>query len=241
MRKQMVKKLYTLYTVEGELEAIRNDPNHIFSSYSGGKAECIQYHNTVSEWLEEIMYILSCDYKHGFGIKVYDENGERGIDISRYDLQCYTCECNKKSQDEIIKVMAKILTYYFDDNSYYYEMEDDHIYCSIEHTGHQYYNSPYESYDNCGTCDGARCDYCKTKYVVKDLHSDKVYYEGYDKEKAECIYREYEKDYTNIINDILYNYDINEEWFEKEIGTNTNIKALYKVLREYKIPYISIK
>lgn len=29
------------------------------------------------------------------------------------------------------------------------------------YTGHLYRNSPYETDDSCGNCDGARCDYCK--------------------------------------------------------------------------------
>jgi len=28
-------------------------------------------------------------------------------------------------------------------------------------TGHTHYRSPYESDDNCGTCDGAKCDTCR--------------------------------------------------------------------------------
>lgn len=29
------------------------------------------------------------------------------------------------------------------------------------YTGHTHYNSPFESDDSCGTCDGAKCDICK--------------------------------------------------------------------------------
>lgn len=57
----------------------------------------------------------------------------------------------------------------------------------IELTGHQYYGTSmmaYESVDNCGTCDGARCDTCKTYYVVEDFEQDKTIYKGKDKEKA---------------------------------------------------------
>lgn len=31
----------------------------------------------------------------------------------------------------------------------------------IKYTGHLYRNSPYESDDSCGNCDGARCDTCQ--------------------------------------------------------------------------------
>lgn len=33
-------------------------------------------------------------------------------------------------------------------------------------TGHLYYMSPYECYDSCGTCDGGKCDSCKTRWEV---------------------------------------------------------------------------
>lgn len=32
---------------------------------------------------------------------------------------------------------------------------------TVHYSGHIHYRSPYESDDNCGTCDGARCDYCR--------------------------------------------------------------------------------
>lgn len=42
----------------------------------------------------------------------------------------------------------------------------DERYWSVEsaqkhYTGHIYYRSPYECDDNCGTCDGAKCEYCR--------------------------------------------------------------------------------
>lgn len=57
----------------------------------------------------------------------------------------------------------------------------------IEKTGHQYYGTSmmaYESVDNCGTCDGARCGSCQTYYVVEDYDTEKQVYKGKDKEKA---------------------------------------------------------
>lgn len=38
-------------------------------------------------------------------------------------------------------------------------------------TGHIYYRSPYESDDNCGTCDGANCDRCNVVYTVNGVNS----------------------------------------------------------------------
>ena len=42
-------------------------------------------------------------------------------------------------------------------------------------TGHTHYGSPYESYDNCGTCDGAKCDYCKelNEFHLYDIEMNK--------------------------------------------------------------------
>lgn len=236
MKKQIIKKLFTFYTVEDTLDNVKNNPSHIFSSYSGGKAECIQYHDTLTGWLEEIMYILTCEHKNGFGIRLVDENGNR-LSNSSHKLTFNTCEYNSKSEDEIIKRMAEMLTYYFNTNSYY-EFEDDGIYKDIEYTGHQYYRSPYESYDNCGTCDGARCDYCKKKYVVKNLRTDTEYYNGTDKEKANLVYKEHQKDYSEIINDILEEYSVDKEWYQNETNGDTNIKALFTLLNRYSIPYI---
>ena len=34
----------------------------------------------------------------------------------------------------------------------------------FHYTGHTHYRSPYECDDNCGTCDGARCDSCHKVY-----------------------------------------------------------------------------
>lgn len=61
-----------------------------------------------------------------------------------------------------------------------------------EYTGHIYYRSPYESDDNCGTCNGAKCDYCKTRFrsTINDISYDTV-------EKAE----KFENAFKLLIND----------------------------------------
>lgn len=46
------------------------------------------------------------------------------------------------------------------------------VICSKVLTGHMHYMSPYETYDSCGNCDGARCDRCKTIYEVQDFDFD---------------------------------------------------------------------
>lgn len=61
----------------------------------------------------------------------------------------------------------------------------------LNRTGHQYYGTymeAYESTDNCGTCDGARCDNCKDIYEVYDYDIEDTkkqrIYKGTNKEKA---------------------------------------------------------
>ena len=57
-------------------------------------------------------------------------------------------------------------------------MKNNEIFVSKVLTGHMYYNSIYETCDNCGNCDGAKCEFCKTKYVVEDWKNDKTLYFG---------------------------------------------------------------
>lgn len=42
------------------------------------------------------------------------------------------------------------------------------LYLSKCYSGHMYFNSPYETDDSCGNCDGAKCEYCKTRWRVTD-------------------------------------------------------------------------
>ena len=44
-----------------------------------------------------------------------------------------------------------------------------HIIISKVLTGHMHFMSPYETYSDCGNCDGARCETCREKYSVEDL------------------------------------------------------------------------
>ena len=48
---------------------------------------------------------------------------------------------------------------------------------------HTHHNSPIESDDNCGTCDGANCDTCKLYYTVSGVNV--VFYDVEDATKAE--------------------------------------------------------
>ena len=236
MRKQMIKKLYTLYTVVGDYNEISNNPEHKLVSYSCGKADCVKYHDTFTGWVAEIS---NNKFKIGFGLKAKTEDRKHNVDIHRYDLECSTWVCNNKPEDYVIKNMAKIIDFYLNANPYYYEIKEDMVSLHIELTGHQYYNSPYESCDNCKTCDGARCDYCNTKYIVEDLANDIEYYSGYYKEKAEAILNENKENYSDIISDILLNYKVDMDWFEKEIAGSSDYKSLLKLINKYEIPYVT--
>lgn len=237
MRKQMKKKLYTLYTVEGTFDDISNDKEHKLVSYSSGKAECIRYHKNIIDWVIEI---VTNKFKNGFGIKVVTEDGNHKVNIHRYDLECNTYTCNNESEEYVIRRMNNMISFYLDADPYYYEIDDDVLIMREEFTGHIYYRSPYESCDNCGTCDGARCDYCKEKYTVENLRTNKVYYNGFDKEKAKRIKIDTEKDYSQIAMDIVLNYDIDLNLLPDKIDEKVNYKSLLNLINIYKIPYVNI-
>lgn len=234
--KKTKKKLYTLYNVNGSYDDVKSNPDHHLVSYSSGKAKCIKYHNTLTEWLNEI---ISNDFKVGFGIKVLSEDGEHKVEVHNYNLECNIWTCNNKTKDYIGKIMGDVICMYFNTDRYY-EIKDDYTCMCEELTGHQYYRSPYESCDSCGNCDGARCDYCKSRYIVKDLITDTIYYNGYDKNKAEKILNENRENYSDIIADVLFRYKVDMDWFEKEIGGANDFKSLFKIINKYKIPYVTI-
>ena len=45
-------------------------------------------------------------------------------------------------------------------------MDDREAIIIPAYTGHDHYMSPYECYDSCGTCGGARCERCREVYEV---------------------------------------------------------------------------
>ena len=234
MRKQMIKKLYTYYTVEADLDKIKNNPDYILASYSGRKATCIRYHKTVSGWLQEI---TAGDFKNGFGLALYTEDGKHQLDnYSRYSYECNNYTCNTSDKELIVQKLANILEYYFNSYNYYYEIEFDDVYIYEELTGHMYYRSPYESCDDCGNCDGARCEYCKTKYIVKSFDDETLYYSGYDKKEAERIRDAKQKYYTDIVADIAENYSVD---IDEDI--KKNYSDTIKLLNRACIPYHVIR
>ena len=236
MRKKINKELYTYYTLEGDFYDFKDNPRYNVVSYSNGKVTCAEYHDTLDTWAKEI---VRTNYKNAFGVKSYTEDGLDRLYNTRNDVSYHFCDTENMSVDDILKIMANIINYYLDD-SQYYEIKDDNIYIYKELSGHMYYGSIHESCDDCGTCNGARCDSCVTRYIVEDLITNKLYYRGSNKEEAERIRDEHKKDYSNIIDDILDNYDIDMEWFEKEINGASDIKALFKIINKYTITYITL-
>jgi len=73
------------------------------------------------------------------------------------------------------------------------------IYERKSFTGHLYRNSMYESDDNCGTCDGARCDTCKTRIILEAIvnepgrYIEKTIYNGFSREEADKIKEEWKE------------------------------------------------
>lgn len=236
MVKVMCKKLFTTYTVEGD---IKNNPNHNVLSYShtSNKSICIKYYTKVSDWMNAI---ISSGYKIGFGLKCLTDDEKTNVETHRHPLKCDECSWYNLSYDDIIKIMGNILSCYFDDNIYYYEIESDMTCIIKELTGHKYFKSSYETCDTCDTCDGLKCDSCKTRYAVVDMDPYTVYYSGFNKTQAECVYNEIKKDYSDIISDILVHYKIDMHWFNKEISGSGDFDSLFKILNKYKIPYAII-
>lgn len=242
MRKKIQKKLFVYYQVDGELEEIKkDDANHIISSYSSGTATCIEYIGSVRTWVE--LVAGDGQYNTGFGIAFFTEDGKNRVTGNKYlCIDCSPWQCKNRPAIEIIQSMTKCLTAYFDKSfEYYYEFKLDNIYLGKEYTGHMHYRSPYESCDDCGNCNGARCDYCKTKYVVEDFgnDTDNILYNGFSKDDAERVYNNHIFKYQDIMYDIISTYDIDKEWYAKEIGASNDSKALFKLLNKYEIPYYS--
>ena len=54
------------------------------------------------------------------------------------------------------------------------------------YSGHSYYNSPYETSDSCGNCNGAMCEWCKPKYCIEEyddlgiMDREQKFFKNYD-------------------------------------------------------------
>jgi hypothetical protein len=106
MRKQMVKKLFTLYSVKGDLDIIRKDPNHNFISYCDGEAECIKYHDDFIDWIIEV---TSNNFENGFGIKLLTEDGEDYVDIHEIGFSCSKFYCKTHNRSDILHKFTNII------------------------------------------------------------------------------------------------------------------------------------
>ena len=236
MRKEMTKKLYTLYKVEGTRRDILDRPD--FVSYHDGYTTCVKYHDSIDSWVNEI---TSNDYKIPFGVESKSEDG-KNIVIHAINYRCNFGMCESYNKDDLHTIMINALIYYLNTNKYYYEIEQDDAYIHTALTGHTHYELPYdpEPCNICDNCDKIKCDICKVEYTVADRDLSNLYFSGYDKKDAERVLAENQKDYSDIISDILSNYDINMEWLDDIIGEDTNRPALMKLLRTYKIPCVML-
>lgn len=236
MKKKIIKKLYTCYIVEDSYDNVKK-AGHKLISYSCGKAECMKYHDDIISWLAELG---KEDFKIGFGIKILSEDGENEIDHYKYGLTYNTWACANYPVMDAIRIINEIMTYFLYGDMHYYEIIDDGIYTRTEFTGHMYRNSPYETCDSCGNCDGARCETCRKRYTVINTNTDEVFYSGYDVKEAEKIRSKHKLNYTEIMEDIFLCYPVTQE-FKKELDGHTDAKALYKLMNQYKVPHHTIR
>lgn len=234
MPNKIVKKLYTLYEVEGTLEGIKRYNKDKFVSYCGGIGVLKKYYDSFNDWIE---VIAKTNLSTGFGLEAKTADGEE-VNIHRYDLECNMYCAKNYPIEKRSSILANILTYYFEEQIYY-TIKEDYIWMNHSYTGHQYYRSPYESDDNCGTCDGARCDYCTKMYRVYNQMTDEIYYYGRSESKAKSILAEKSKKYPALINDFFNHFDIDKQWVEENIGQDVTYTSVMKIVNQYKIPYIT--
>lgn len=226
---KMIKKLYTTFTVEGSYDEIKKNPELTLMSYSGGKGECIKYHDTLEEFVE---CVISNIYNHagGFGLKMISKGGIP-LNTNYYSLEFNKYQANSYPLSKTIKNLYNIIDAYENVYDEYWEIPRDNIYLYSELTGHIYYRSPIESCDSCGTCDGARCDFCKRVYVVEDFSNAEILYRGKDEEEAKKVFNDSSYDYSDIISSILQYYNLDHNWFDVYVKENAKQDTKYEPLR----------
>lgn len=139
-------------------------------------------------------------------------------------------------------------------------MRKNELFLEEKLSGHSYYNSPYESHDECDNCNGARCEQCKRIYFVVEWQYNKEYtddennivipneihYSGYDKVKAMETFNQQFFDmcvndyitYAEIRKDILFNeikIIVNKESIYDSININIfedNMKAVIEAIED---------
>lgn len=131
-----------------------------YSVYSCGKEYAV-IAETYDLDYERDMWLEKAKTEYGFGIKI------NGGSIKIY-----------KDIDELIK--------FIDDphHKYTWVVPSEPLSLQTELTGHMYYGSPYETYDSCGNCDGARCETCNKRYIVYNWATLEEEFITYDKEAA---------------------------------------------------------
>lgn len=209
LEKKAIKKLYVLSEekVENYEEACkREEGNKVLASYSNKLAT---YRITKDSFAEWCTCIIQNNFNIMFGVGLYAENGA--------NLNGMPNGLTSKLSKDPLESFEKISALYFSD-IIYYEIEDDSILLYSELSGHLYKNSPYESCDDCGNCDGGRCEFCKRRYFVKDLNTHKLYYTGYDKKAAEAAYKHNSKTYKDIFNDIIIYHKPDMEYYNNIEG-----------------------
>lgn len=237
LAKRTKKKLFTSYEKKCSFDEFnkkeRIKPNERYISFSAGKVTVNVYYDSFNEWAKNI---ATSEFKIPFGLIIFDEN--------EYQLQCDDITKRTLSslpKADIYYTFANIIDKYFNNRyDYYYEIEMEDAYLSEELTGHIYYRSPFESCDSCGTCDGARCQTCRKKYIVRSSKSDTIFYEGYNESEAKEELESLKNNYSDIIGDIIEHYKLDMDWLEKEIHGGNTLKDVLKILEAADALYVTI-
>lgn len=237
LAKRTKKKLFTSYEKNASFDEFnkREDikPNERYVSFSAGKITVRIYYDSFIDWVK---IVAESGIAIPFGMDIFDENG--------YSIQCDEINAYalaNSNETAINYAFSQIVSKYFNDHyNYYYEIEMEDAYLSEELTGHMYYRSPFESCDSCGTCDGARCQICRRKYIVRSSKSDTVFYEGYNESEAKEELESLRNNYSDAIGDIIEHYELDMDWLEKEIHGGNTLKDVIKILEAANILYVTI-
>lgn len=237
LAKRTKKKLFTSYEKKCSFDEFNKKenikPNERYISFSAGKVVVNVYYDSFNEWVKNIAI---SEFKIPFGLVILDENG--------YRLQCDDIAkrtLSKLPKADIYYTFANIIEKYFNSHyDYYYEIKMEDAYLYEELTGHIYYSSPFESCDSCGTCDGARCQTCRKKYIVISSKSNIIFYEGYNESEAREELESLRNNYSDIIDDIIVHYKLDMDWLEKEIHGGNTLKDVLKILEAADALYVTI-
>ena len=223
------KKLFTCYEVKikknTDLEQIRKD--HHFWSCSNGVATCKTYYESFDEWFKVCM---DSKFKCGFGMDITSEHGR--VSIGLRDASPWFCR-----RYDIMPVITEVIKAYFNTPDFAWIIPANPIHKTSFLSGHMYRNSPNESSDSCGNCDGANCDTCRRYYKVYDELSQNTLYYGDSEDCANSVANRFTPDYTNCLTAICeyYGFDIND-WLSDD---RTIEQSLWNMIHTNHIPAIS--